>query len=768
MRAEQKKLITLAGSALLAFAASSFPEGTVNNLQDYLGPQFRSARKAASIETTSSGTSAADIIHHWNQIAVDASGLDHTPVASGDTRIFGEQLGPARSSRAMAIVHIAMFDSVNGIMGGYKSYTNVTGSRGASMTAAIAQAARDTLVALFPSQQATFDQALASELNSVPGGGAKTDGIDLGRRAAAAILALRANDGSQQAEPRLGLQFFTSNDPGKWRQDPISQSPIALGAYWNQVTPFVLQSAAQFRAPTPPALTSLEYTTAFTEVKLIGGDGIVTPTIRTADQTETGIYWAYDGTPSLCAPPRLYNQITMHIAEQMGTTANPLELARLLALVNVAMADAGIAVWESKFYYQFWRPITGIREADPGSGPSGAGDGNPATIGDPDFHPLGAPASNLTGPNFTPPFPAYPSGHAGFGGALFETLRRYYGRDDIAFTFTSDEFNGTTVDNTGAVRPLKPRSFSSLSQAEEENGQSRIYLGIHWAFDKTEGIAQGRKVADYVYANAFTVAPCQLVNISTRTKVLTDDRVLIGGFIITGSESKKVALRAIGPSLAASGLSGVLADPVLELHDATGSVIAINDDWQTDAGAAELAANGIAPGDDRESATIQTLSPGAYTAVVSGKDNTTGVALVELYDLDQGANSVLANISSRGFIDTGDNALIGGFILGRGLGNGTVVVRAIGPSLSAFNVANPVQDPTLELVNASGTTIASNDNWQTDPGAAQIQSNNLAPSDTRESATLQSLAPGNYSAIVRSNDNTTGVGLVEVYNLPNP
>jgi hypothetical protein len=153
---------------------------------------------------------------------------------------------------------------------------------------------------------------------------------------------------------------------------------------------------------------------------------------------------------------------------------------------------------------------------------------------------------------------------------------------------------------------------------------------------------------------------------------------------------------------------------------------------------------------------------------VSGKNNTTGVAVVELYDLDQGANSTLANISSRGFIDTGDNALIAGFILGRGLGNGTVVVRALGPSLSAFNVANPVQDPTLELVNASGTTIASNDNWQTDPGAAQIQSYNLAPSDPRESATLQSLAPGNYTAIVRGNDNTTGVGLVEVYNLPNP
>jgi hypothetical protein len=159
------------------------------------------------------------------------------------------------------------------------------------------------------------------------------------------------------------------------------------------------------------------------------------------------------------------------------------------------MADAGIALWESKYYYEFWRPITGIREADV--------DGNPATVGDPTWAPLGAPFSNGGGPNFTPPFPAYPSGHAGFGGALFQTLRNFYRTDDIAFTFVSDEFNGVTQDNQGTVRPLIPRSFSSLSQAEEENGQSRIYLGIHWAFDKTQAIAQGRRVADYVFENAF-------------------------------------------------------------------------------------------------------------------------------------------------------------------------------------------------------------------------------------------------------------------------
>ena len=265
--------------------------------------------------------------------------------------------------------------------------------------------------------------------------------------------------------------------------------------------PFVIQAADQFRVPPPPPLASAVYAAAYNEAKALGGDGILTPTSRSAEQTEIGLFWAYDGTPSLCAPPRLYNQITLHIADQMHTS--DIDLARLLALVNTAMADAGISSWESKYYYEFWRPITGIRESDPGTGPSGTGDGNPATHGDLSFMPLGAPASNLTGPNFTPPFPAYPSGHATFGGALFQTLRMFYQRDNVAFTFTSDEFNGKIVDNGGNVRPLRPRSFTSFSQAEEENGQSRIYLGIHWSFDKTEGIAQGRRVADFVYRNAF-------------------------------------------------------------------------------------------------------------------------------------------------------------------------------------------------------------------------------------------------------------------------
>jgi len=190
---------------------------------------------------------------------------------------------------------------------------------------------------------------------------------------------------------------------------PDQPDPLALGAYWGRVRPFVLWSADQFRAPAPPALASLPYTTAFYEVKLLGGDGVVTPTVRTGDQTFTGIYWGYDGTPGLGTPPRMYNQITVHIADQMGS--NAVELARLLALVNVAIADAGIAIWESKYYYQFWRPVTAIREA----GPLGADDGNAATIGDPTFTPSARRPAISTGRTSRRPSRPIPQGMPGSG-----------------------------------------------------------------------------------------------------------------------------------------------------------------------------------------------------------------------------------------------------------------------------------------------------------------------------------------------------------------
>lgn len=448
----------------------------------------------------------AEFVRHWSHIAIDASGLDHKPTDS--THNFGEQVGPCRAARAMAIVHVAVFEAVNAIDRKYQSYVGFAPAEpDTSLRAAIAQASCDTLDALFPSQLAIFHGHLADDLAEVEAGGAKDRGIALGHAAAQAILTMRTSDGSELPEPLYGIDYNPSNlnDPGHWRQDPISQHPLALGANWNQVAPFVMTSADQFRAPTPPALNSPEYTLAFNQEVVLGGDGVVTPTLRSEEETFIGTYWAYDGTPSLCAPPRLYNQIAIQIATERGASVT--EMARLLALVNIAMADAGIAIWESKYHYAYWRPVTGIREAEPGTGPSGLGDGNAATIGDATFTPLGAPASNLTGPNFTPPFPAYPSGHAGFGGALFQTLRRFYGTDSIEFTFVSDEFNGVTLDNQGNVRPLLPRTFNTLSEAEEENGQSRIYLGIHWVFDKEKGILQGEDVADWVFDHILQPLP---------------------------------------------------------------------------------------------------------------------------------------------------------------------------------------------------------------------------------------------------------------------
>lgn len=503
MRKHYRKLIILTLAIFLA--GMTVPVGAQKSSDgstDFWGAQYKAQGTPRFKEAK---TKSLKQILRWNDIANDASGLDHTPVQPGENRVFGEQIGPGRASRAMAIVHIAMFETLNAISGGYESYTGLfRASKKTSGKAAVAQAAHDTLVVLFPSQKATFDAALAEDLAELPNNKAKTNGIALGKTAAFSILARRTLDGSQFPEQRVNIDFTCSEEAGKWRQDPVSLIPIALGVRWGEVTPFALTSPSQFRTPPPPAMNSAAYATAYNEVKRLGGDGITTPTERTQEQTEIGIYWGYDGTPSLCAPPKLYNQIAVQIADQFDL--DDLETARLLALVNVAMADAGIASWESKYFYQVWRPVTGIREADAGTGPKGKGDENPATIGDLTFSPLGAPASNLTGPNFTPPFPAYPSGHATFGGALFQTMRRFFGRDNVTFTFVSDEFNGITKDRTGTVRPLKPRTFTSFSQAEEENGQSRIYLGIHWAYDKTEGIAQGRKIADFAFDNFFRPA----------------------------------------------------------------------------------------------------------------------------------------------------------------------------------------------------------------------------------------------------------------------
>jgi uncharacterized repeat protein (TIGR03803 family) len=253
-----------------------------------------------------------------------------------------------------------------------------------------------------------------------------------------------------------------------------------------------------------------------------------------------------------------------------------------------------------------------------------------------------------------------------------------------------------------------------------------------------------------------------LLNISTRVDVQVGDSVLIGGFIITGTQPKKVIVRAIGPALGAFGVSGALADPVLELHEPDGTVIT-NDNWK-DTQEAAITATKLAPSNDLESAIVATLDPGAYTAILTGKDNTTGVALIEAYDLDQTVDSQLANISTRGFVQTGDNVMIGGFIVG---GNtATVALRAIGPSLSTAGIANPLADPFLELHDSNGDIVDSNDNWMDSPDKQTFIDGSLAPTNNKESVILGTLMPGGYTAIVSGVGSGTGIGLVEAYNLP--
>ena len=245
----------------------------------------------------------------------------------------------------------------------------------------------------------------------------------------------------------------------------------------------------------------------------------------------------------------------------------------------------------------------------------------------------------------------------------------------------------------------------------------------------------------------------------------TGDNAGIGGLIITGSASKKVIIRAIGPSLTTFGFpaSELLADPTLELHGPGAFITLTNNNWR-DSQQAEIEASGLAPTNDLESAIVATLPPGAYTAIIRGNGAGVGVGLVEVYDLDAAAASKLGNLSTRAFVRTGSNVVIAGFILGNGAGDDRVVVRGLGPSLSQFGISNSLQDPTLELRDQNGTLLKSNNDWADDPDqAAEITAAGLAPSNAKESAIAATLPPGLYTAILAGRNATSGVGLVEVY-----
>ena len=253
----------------------------------------------------------------------------------------------------------------------------------------------------------------------------------------------------------------------------------------------------------------------------------------------------------------------------------------------------------------------------------------------------------------------------------------------------------------------------------------------------------------------------RLVNISTRMRVGVGNGVLIGGFIIQGEQTKKVILRAIGPSLGLNGVSGALPDPKIELRDGSGALMDANDNWQESPDAAEIIASSVAPSDPREAAILAQLASGSYTVIVSGVNDTTGIGLVESYALDSNATHA-ANISTRGRVGGADEALIGGFIVG-GATSKKIIVRALGPSLGG--VGDVLADPLVELHASDGQLLAMDDNWNTGSQQNEIIATGIAPNDSRESALIAVLAPGNYTAVVRGADGGEGLGLVEIYDL---
>lgn len=257
-----------------------------------------------------------------------------------------------------------------------------------------------------------------------------------------------------------------------------------------------------------------------------------------------------------------------------------------------------------------------------------------------------------------------------------------------------------------------------------------------------------------------------MTNLSTRGVVATGDNVLINGFIVRGTDPQTVVLRALGPSLSSFGIPNALSDPVLNVYNSSGTLIATNDNWQTDPGSIFMEQNGFAPPSPLDAATLQAnLAPGAYTMVVTGVGGAQGISLAEVYEVyGPGLNTKLRNVSGRGFVTTGDNVLISGFVVGD-VGNGTVVVRALGPSLGSFGVSQPLGDTFLSIVDSKGSVIATNNDWQDGNNAVDIQNKGLAPPSPLESAIMLRLPPGSYTAIVTGAGGATGNALVEVYDV---
>jgi hypothetical protein len=436
----------------------------------------------------------SDSILFWNDVALEANRISHT---NGR----GEQPGPTLSSRALAIIHLAMYDAYAAVTSDstlppYLTSGLPTVPPGATSEAAITGAAHRALSELFPSQRQSFD----SILGDLGHGGSA--GYCFGVAVADAILSDRNGDPGASS-----TTYVPSLDPGRHRLDPDNLTQgFHAPDYGRSSKGFAI--SARHELAKPP-FRNAEYERALNEVRGKGIKSELQGTLpgsidgRTVNETLIGIYWAYDGAVGLGTPPRLYNQIIRRVAETRSpgsaTTPNSVaQNAKLFALVNVAMADAGILAWDQKYKHDFWRPVVGIREHDTSMGPgTSVPDDKISEQSDPWWLPLGAPNTNRSAKNFTPPFPAYPSGHATFGAAAFHITRLFYnqgGRYSVGnltadslfsgLSFVSDECDGVNTDNAGAARPKHARAFpGGLWQMIEENGRSRVYLGVHWVFD---------------------------------------------------------------------------------------------------------------------------------------------------------------------------------------------------------------------------------------------------------------------------------------------
>ena len=432
-----------------------------------------------------------DSILTWNEVALDVQRRDFSPDEKGEVR--PQQPGPTRTSRALAIVHMAMFDAFVPLQSQrFGVYTAPDDGQGlGGRRAAVATAATLTLIALFDRQRdlilSKHQEYLATLLAPSE---VVNRGVAWGRQVAETTLRSRDGDGSE----RSALLYAPSPEPGQHRVDPQNPGQSFLDPHWGGVLPFgVANLTSVIPAGPPPALGSATYAAHFNEVK---AKGAASGSTRSPDETVQGVFWAYDGARGLGVPPRLYNQAVRAIS--MKRESSEADNARLFALVNMAMADAGIQAWHEKYLYNLWRPVVGIREADLGFGPTGGGDNNLSTAGDPCWLPYGSPRSNQPGEvSFTPGFPAYPSGHATFGTAAFRVAERVLNLPaGFTFEFVSDELNGVTTDNRDqAVRPRHSRTLT-IESAIRENLESRVFLGVHWRFDGDRGKAIGEEIAD--------------------------------------------------------------------------------------------------------------------------------------------------------------------------------------------------------------------------------------------------------------------------------